>query len=392
MNKQLLRELKAKPMYSFLVLLCVASALGFQGWRTLFNNFAVNEVGLDGLQIGSIQSFREVPGFLALTAIFVLLFIREDRFASISTFVMGVGVMLTGLFPSFEGMMATTFIMSVGFHYFETANQSLSLQYFDKQQSPFVLANLKSVMAITNISVGAVIYFLSKYTNFESLYLLIGGAVLILVTWAFFKDPVDKTMIPQHKKMILKKRYWLFYVLNLLSGARRQVFVVFAVLLLVEKYEYSLQEISILFVVNNIISIFFNPVIAKMINRFGERKTLSFEYISLSIIFLAYAFIENRWVAGGLYILDHVFFNFSIAIKTYFQKNADPKDIAPSMAVGFTINHIAAVFLPVLGGYMWLQDWRIPFLGAFGLCLISLFFSQFVKEKTPSPTQKLEKA
>ncbi len=173
--------------------------------------------------------------------------------------------------------------------------------------------------------------------------------------------------------MILKRKYWLYYILNFLSGARRQIFVVFAVFMLVERHHFSIQEISGLFVVNNIIAYFFNPLIAKGINKYGERRMLTLEYSSLAIIFAAYALIDIKWVVALLYILDHLFFNFSIGIRTYFQKHADPKDIAPSMAVGFTINHITAVIVPVLGGLMWIYNWQLPFISGVLLALCSLF-------------------
>ncbi|OHX64841.1 MFS transporter [Flammeovirga pacifica] len=381
MDKQAISQLKKNPMYIFLLVLSIATALGFQGWRTLFNNFAVDQIGLNGFDIGAIQSFREVPGFLVVTALLFLMFIREDKFASISIIVMGVGIGITGMFPSFWGLMYTTLIMSIGFHYFETSNQSLTLQNFSKLESPHVMARLKSIMAFTNIAIGGLIYGLTFLTDFNSIYIMIGVAVVGAGIWALFQNPIHKDAIPQHKKMIFRGKYWLFYVLNLLSGARRQVFVVFAVLLLVEKYDFTIQEITILFVLNNIVSMYFNPIIARLLNRFGERKMLSFEYVSLIVVFLCYATIENRWVVAGLYVIDHIFFSFSIGIKTYFQKTADPKDIAPSMAVGFTINHVVAVFLPLLGGYIWLQDWTLPFYGGAFLCVLSLLFTQFMKVK-----------
>ncbi len=132
------------------------------------------------------------------------------------------------------------------------------------------------------------------------------------------------------------------------------------------------------FVVNNVINYFVNPIIAKSVNKFGERKVLTLEYASLFLIFTAYAYTDSPLVGALLYILDNIFFNFTMAIKTFFQKIADKPDIAPSMAVSFTINHIAAVFVPVLGGIAWMQDYRIVFLGAAGMSLISLVLSQFV--------------
>ena len=164
-----------------------------------------------------------------------------------------------------------------------------------------------------------------------------------------------------------------------MAGARRQIFMAFAVLLMVQKFHYSVQQVTILFVFNNIINYYLSPLIGKCIIRFGERKVLSMEYFSLVFIFMSYALTASKWVVAALFILDHIFFNFSIAIRTYFQKVGDPRDIAPSMAVGFTINHIAAVFLPALGGLLWVLDYRIPFFGGAAMALISLAAVQKIR-------------
>ena len=112
--------------------------------------------------------------------------------------------------------------------------------------------------------------------------------------------------------------------------------------------------------------------------RFGERKVLSLEYFSLIFIFVAYATSGSKLLVAVLYILDHIFFNFAIAIRTYFQKVGDPKDIAPSMAVGFTINHIAAVVIPVVFGLVWLWSPAVVFLCGTAMAGISLALSRLV--------------
>ncbi len=368
-----------KPIYQFLFLLTIASAVGLQGWRTVFNNFAVDEVGINGFWMGIIQSVREVPGFLALLVVFILLLIREHRLSSISVLIMGFGIAIVGFFPSNIGLVMTTLLMSTGFHYFETTNQSLTLQHFDKITAVTVMGRLKSVSALANIGIGVSIWAISQYLSLAMVFLIVGILVTLAAIRSFFIDPSDPSLPIQHKRMVIRKRYLLFYILNFLSGARRQIFVVFAVFLLVERFQFSVQLIAILFVVNNIINYFFTPVIAKGINRFGERSMLSLEYGSLILIFLAYAYVESHLVVGALYVLDHIFFNFSIGIKSYFQKTADPKDIAPSMAVSFTINHLTAVFFPFLGGLLWMIDHKIPFFIGGLLSAFSLIAVQFIR-------------
>ena len=363
-------------MFRFLVVSTIAAYVGLQGWRTLFNNFAVEMAHLEGNQIGIIQSVREIPGFLALFAVYFLLILKEHKLSASSVLVLGVGLSLTGFFPTYTGLIFTTLIMSFGFHYYETTNQSLTLQYFDKTTSPWVFGKLRSFAAASNIGVGLFILGSSYFLSYKMNYLVIGGAIILVGIWGISQDPSDKEIIPQHRKMIFRKKYWLFYLLTFLAGARRQIFVAFAVFLLVKKFEYTIQEITILFVINNVINYFLSPLIGKAIIRYGERKVLSLEYFSLLFIFTAYAFIESKIIVAFLYILDHIFYNFAIAIRTYFQKVGDPRDIAPSMAVGFTINHIAAVFVPAIGGILWMINYRITFLGGVLLSLCSLITVQ----------------
>jgi hypothetical protein len=372
-------DIKKDSMFRFLVVLTIASTVGLQTWRTLFNNFSVEVVHLEGYHIGVIQSMREVPGFLALLAIFILLILREHRLSAISVLTLGAGVALTGFFPSYTGLIITTMIMSFGFHYYETTNQSMTLQYFDQKISPWIFGKLRSYAAVTNIGIGLFIFLLSSLLTYLQLYLFLGAVIAIAGVWGLMQNPTRQDIIPQHKKMIFRKKYWLYYFLTFMAGARRQIFIAFAVFLLVKKFTFTLQEVTILFVVNNAINFFLAPLIGKAIMRYGERKILSLEYGTLIAVFVAYAYVDSKWIVTILYIVDHIVFNFSIAIRTYFQKVGDPRDIAPSMAVGFTINHIAAVVIPAVGGIVWMIDYKIPFLAGAVMSCISFAAVQLIK-------------
>jgi len=363
------------------MVLTISSTIGLQAWRTLFNNFAVEVVNLEGNHIGMIQSIREIPGFLALLVVYMIIIIKEHRLSVLSVFLLGIGVAATGLLPSYAGLIFTTLVMSFGFHYYETTNQSLTLQYFDKNTSPWVFGKQRSFAAASNIGIGIFIYFLAPIFNYTKIYLIIGGFIIATGIWGLSQNPADQNIIPQRKKIILRKKYWLFYFLTFIAGARRQIFIAFAVFLMVKKFQFTVQEITVLFIINNFVNYFLSPLIGKSIIRFGERKVLSLEYFSLIFIFIAYAFVQSKMLVAVLYILDHIFFNFAIAIRTYFQKVGDPRDIASSMAVGFTINHIAAVFLPAIGGLLWMVDYRIPFIAGAVLSMASLIAVQQIRIK-----------
>ncbi len=384
-----------RPMFRFLAVMTAASMVGLQGYTILFNNFAVETVHLEGRHVGIIQSIREVPGFLALLAVYVMMVVKEHRLSALSIALLGVGVALTGLFPSFTGVALTTLVMSFGFHYYETTNQSLTLQYFSTHLSPLVMGKLRSLAAISSIAAAALIWLLGWFLDYRGIFLAVGGIVFLFGLWGMFQDPTHESVPPQRLRMIVRRRYWLYYLLTFLSGARRQIFMVFSMFLLVKVFHFTMQEMTILFMVNNAINWFLNPLIGRAINRFGERTLCSVEYTGLILVFLTYAFTTSKGIAAGMYIVDSILFNFAVAIRTYFQKIADPRDIAPSSAVGFTINHVAAVFLPALGGYLWMIDYRIPFLAAAALGAASLFFAQFIRlpgQAQPFPAEAAPEA
>jgi MFS family permease len=372
-----------KRMFFFLIVLAIICAAGFQGWHTLLNNFAVEVVGVTGRKMGMIQGVREIPGFLSLLVIYLLLIIREHRLAALSLVLMGAGISLTGILSSYFGLVMTTLIMSFGFHYYQTLNQSLTLQYFSTTQAPLMLGRMRALAAAANLTVGALVFGLSYLMDYARIFTVIGLAVTAAALWCMLYDPTSKHVVPQRKRMILRTKYWLYYILQLLAGARRQVFVAFAVFLLVQKFKFTIREITVLFFLNNIINYFLSPLIARAINRYGERKVLSLEYFALIIVFIVYAYTDSKAVVAVMYILDFIFFNFSMAIQSFFQKIADPRDIAPSMAVGFTINHIVAVIVPVIGGMVWMVDYKIPFFGGAVLSACSLMLVQFIRTDKP---------
>lgn len=363
----------------FLVLASVAMPLGFAAWQALLNNFAIEEAAFTGREMGWLQSLREVPGFLAFTAVFVILVLREQTFAIVSVALFGLGVAITGFFPSEYGLYFTAVLMSIGFHYFETIRQSLSLQWLSKDEAPRMLGRLIAVGSATSlVAFGAMYVVLEVFdVDYHWIYLVAGGGALaIAVVLARFPHFEGRT--PQRKEIVLRSRYWLYYSLTFLSGARRQIFVVFAGFLMVEKFGYSAANIAALFLVNHLFNFFFAERIGAWIGRIGERHALTLEYVGLIFVFTAYAFVDNAYFAAGLYILDHLFFALAIAIKTYFQKIADPADIASTAGVSFTINHIAAVIIPAVLGYVWLESHTAVFLVGAGFALLSLTMAQNV--------------
>ncbi|EGQ7928077.1 MFS transporter [Vibrio vulnificus] len=362
---------------NFLLLISIIVPIAFSTWMALLNNFVIEKAQFDGADIGLLQSVREIPGFLAFTVVFVLLFVREQRFMLISLAMLTLGTALTGFFPSLLGLLATTLLMSTGFHYFETLKQSLSLQWLSKEEAPEMLGKLVSIGALASlVTYGAIWLLLEVWQlSFQMVYLLAGGVGFVLVMVMAFAFPQFQTTVVQNKKLVLRKRYWLYYALTFMSGARRQIFTVFAGFLMVEKFGYSAADITLLFLANYLFNFLFAKRIGRFIGVVGERKALTFEYVGLIFVFVGYALVQSAEWAAALYIIDHLFFALALAIKTYFQKIADPADMASTAGVAFTINHIAAVVIPVTFGVIWLvSPASVFYIGAF-MAAISLLLS-----------------
>ena len=374
---------------TLLVLMSVAMPLAFNTWSALLNNFAVEQAAFTGVEIGILQSLREVPGFLSFTVIFVLLILKEQTFAVLSLALLGLGVAMTGFFPSEYGLYFTTVLMSIGFHYFEAIKQSLSLQWLRKDEAPQVLGRLIAVGSVTSLIVYGVLWVLLEVfaVSFMWNLALAGGLCCLLAFFMWLNFPHFPSKTAQHKTLVLRRRYWLYYLLTFLSGARRQIFVVFAAFLMVEKFGYSASQVTLLFLINYAFNWFFAERIGALIHRIGERRALTLEYIGLIFVFVAYGLVENATLAAALYVIDHMFFAMAIAISTYFQKIADPKDMASTAGVSFTISHIAAIVIPAALGLVWMWSHALVFFIGAGFAALSLLASQLIPSD-PGPGQE----
>mgnify|MGYP002844500973 CR=1 FL=1 len=368
---------------SLLFILAVGNTIAFATWQVLLNNFVVERAAFTGEEIGLLQSLREVPGFLAFTAIGILVFIRQQNFAILSLITLGIGTAITAFFPTALWLYFTTVIMSFGFHYLETMHNSLSLQWLTKDEAPKVLGQLLSTRAISNLLVLSSIYLYLVFfpENYMFIYLIAGGTAILIGVFCWTAVPQFEDSVVQRTELFLKKKYWLYYVLTFLAGARRQIFVVFAGFLMVEKFGFAIENVVMLTLVNAALTFWLAPKIGSLIGYIGERRALTLEYLGLIIVFVGYAFVNSAAVAVALYLLDHLFFAMAIAIKTYFQKIADPEDIAATSSISFTINHIAAVVLPAALGLLWVINHSAVFFAGAAIATISLGLAQLIPDK-----------
>ncbi len=394
MNAITLLDAQKLPLWrrpiALLFAMAIAMPLAFATWSALLNNFVIEAANFDGSDIGWLHSIREIPGFFAVGVIAIIMFMREQVLGLVSLILLGVATGVTAWFPSMGGILTITMLSSIGYHYYETVNQSLQLQWIDKARAPQMLGWLLAAgSGATLLAYGLIVLTWEAFDlSYNLVYLVSGGLTAIIAVACFVIYPQFDAPHPQLKKMVLRKRYWLYYALQFMAGARRQIFIVFAGFMMVERFGFEVHEITALYLINLVINIFAAPIMGRAVAHFGERNTLLFEYMGLALVFLAYGgiywFSWGVLLAAALYVIDHIFFALALALKTYFQKIADPQDIAPTAAVAFTINHIAAVFLPALLGYLWLTSASAVFVVATLMALTSFALALLIP-RHPTP-------
>lgn len=356
---------------------------GFRLWQAMFNNFVVEEIGVGPGSMGWIQALREVPGLMGFLIGFLALFLSEVRIMALSIILLGVGTFMTGQAHNMPFLLVSTVVMSFGFHLFYPSNNAVALMTVEEQHAPRTLGQLRSLGAIAALLATGAVYLLAERWGYRQLFMAAGG---LLTVGGLLLLPLGgaKEGLPPRRRVVLRRRYWPYYTLSFLMGSRRHIFTTFAVFLLVREHGISVQTTATLFLINSLVNTYALQLVGKLVGRLGERLMLSVAFGTLAFVFLGYAYVTYLPVLFVLFVVDNVTFGFRLALITYFQKIAvTPQEITSNLSVEQTINHIAAIVVPVIGGTVWeLFGLQAPFLAGAGIVLVSLVLTQFIH--TPS--------
>ncbi len=353
---------------------------GYRIWQAMFTNFAVEELGIGPANMGWIQALREIPGLLGFVLGFVALWLSEVRVMALSILLLGVGTVMTGQSNTVVVLLVSTVVMSIGFHFFYPANNAVVLMAVDRRKAPTVLGQLQSLSAAASVLATVIVFLFVGRAGYRAVFVVVGGLVAV-VGLLLLPLGVKPHGLPPRRKVILRRQYWLYYSLSFLMGSRRHIFTTFAIFLLVREHGISVQTTAILFLINSLVNIYVYQLAGRLVVRLGERVVLSFTFASLVFVFLGYAYVGYLPALYVLYVIDDLFFGFNLALPTYFQKIAvTQEEITSNLSVEQTINHIAAIIVPIVGGTIWeLFGSQAPFLGGVGIAVVSLVLTQFIR-------------
>lgn len=362
--------------FRLLALAVVSQGIFFGVQLTLFNNFIVERLGIEAHQLGYVEALREVPGFM--NAFFVALMVRfaPPIVAAISLVVMGVGIMAYSQVDSVTMLAVYSLVWSIGFHCWIPLEQSMALLFSPEGKKGKWLGQLRSVNSLAWL--GSIVVCTLSYDliGYGGLFIMAGIATIgggIAILFASRKRP------PEERSFVFKRRYGLYYGLNFLQGLRKQMFITFAIFALVKVHGMPVHTTMILVLINQVLITLTAPTMGRMVDKYGERAMLSLSYVGLAFVFFGYAVVTHRPTLYVLYCIDNLIFFGGIALTTYLHKIAPPEDLKPSLAMGITMNHVAAVAAPLVGGLAWHYfGYEVIFFTGAILAIVSLIVSQWV--------------
>jgi predicted MFS family arabinose efflux permease len=358
----------------------IAFGFGFGVNSGTVPSFAAGHLGISRENLGLLEALREVPGLLTAGIIGLLATFAEPRLAVLALLFLGIGIGATGQVGSFWPLVACNVFWSIGLHVWLTVQPSLTLTLSREGHHGHSLGLMSRYMALSGMAGLLFVRLLGAPLGYGGTFLA-GGAAIIAGGLFVGRIPPERGG-GLAERLVFRPQYWRYYALMLLDGGRRQVVQTFAVLILVKEFGVDFRAVAVLLLVNGALTMAAAPVVGRWTDRFGERRVLSIYYALVACVFFTYTRIPGlagtiglppEWVFYGVFALDNLLFTASVGIQTYIRHTAPREDLSPSLAMGLTWNHVAAVSVPLAAGFIWAAyGYERIFLFGIGLALCSL--------------------
>ena len=393
-----------------LVFLLALAFTGAQGgiFHTTFNNFLADTYNISAGTRGLLEFPRELPGLLVTLFAGLLVFLPETRVGGIALFCTGIGLLGLGgvgfikdVDVGWPIMILFMFIWSIGNHLIMPVRESVGMSLGDESQRGRKLGQVRTFGAFGAILGAGAVWLITDVLRVPSHQLTAAGqpmpaywlvfpcgALFGLIAAVLFMRIRDVGMQTKRSRLIIRRRYWLYYVLSALFGARKQIFITFAPWVLVRIFGQPPATFAKLWIVSALCSLLFIPTVGKLIDRFGERAVLMVDALVIICICMVYGFAYHwgltgigLWLTFVCYILDHLLFAVGMARSTYVSKIVtDPDHVPASVSMGVTLDHVMGMSVPALGGYVWMaygHEW--VFVGAAGIAILMCIFSSRIR-------------
>lgn len=369
----------------------VAFGLGFGITIGTAPGFAVEFLKIEPQRLGLLESLREVPGLLTAATIGILAFLPEARLLLLALVLMAAGFALTGQVRDYWPLVACNILWSLGLHVWLTVQPALTLSLSRAGHAGYGLSLMNRTMAVSTMAGLLFVRLFAGALGFGLTFLCSGLAVAAGCLYAA-RIPLDRGG-GLGLRLVFRPRYWRYYLLMLLDGGRRQLVQTFAILILLREFGVGFQTAAGLQILNYSLTMLAAPMVGRWTDRHGERRVLVIYYALVAVVFLCYTqiagvsratAISGAWLFAFIFAFDNLLFTASVGIQTYIRHTATPEDLSPSLAMGVTWNHIAAVTVPLGAGWIWATyGYERIFLCGIGLAGLSLLTCLLLPRREP---------
>lgn len=384
------------------ILLNFLFGFGFAIYSSVFQNYLNDVVHATPWDLGRLESIREIPGLLTALTAGTLVALAEARVAALGLLIAGIGIGLTGATTTYTPLILMTVFWSIGFHLWAGMSSAITLTLAKGQEGGKHLGRISSISAVATMAGLGLTLLLSNLLprlGIAPLHLYQGsfalGGFCILMAAFLCSRLSNHARGATRAPIIFRKEYGLFYLLTFLEGVRRQIFSIFASYVLIKVYKVALDKMLILQFINYILISLTAPTMGRIVDRRGEREPLTLYAIGLICVFVGYAISPSVPILCLLFILDNVLFTFGVGFTTYLHRIVRPNELTPCLNMGVTMNHIAAVTVPIGGAWLWqhYDNYHIPFWIGVGVACISLLTTRLLpagaKEKVVEASASL---
>lgn len=378
----------------FIMLAAMSMLFGFamNAQQNIVTNYFEGVLRLQGPQFGYITAIREIPGFLLifLTALFYR--VSLQRVTAGALILLAVGYAFFGLSNSFWSVAPWVILSSMGYHTVLQTQYSLGMSLTSEAKSGSILGRMAAISQGGSLTalVIILIVFHSHPGLFRPTFVALGAvaflAALAIAGFPHLHDGEERQQAVKRDPVVFKREYRYYYFLSLLDGGRQQVFFSFGLWVLVHRYHLSVAQISGVLIVVTFVSMASGPWVGRMIDAHGERQMLSIINVAYVVALGGYALANNVVIACLCYVLYTFIMPLSpIGAATYLRKVAVAEEVAPSLAMGVTLQHAAAIVVPVTTGIILnYVGYQIPFL----IACVFASFTFFVTRRLDPQSQR----
>ncbi len=351
----------------------IALAHGFSD--VLLANYFKDAYDVTAMQRGFIEVPRELPGILAIFAITFLSRLGDVKIAMVAHIISAVGILILAFTtPSFYAMTAVLFVFSMGVHMFMPLQDSIAMKVMGSDSNVGTsLGRLKGIATGFSLIAAIIVFFGFRFEVFQlvtevrTIFVMAGVLLLISAVLLYSMAKGKKGAKAERPKLVIRKEYKFYYILAIMNGVQKQVFLVYAPWVIIEILGRGADTISLLLLISSVGGMFFLPFLGKCLDRFGIRAMFYADALSFIVVYLAFAFMTYQLVVGnfattgvaaiatfGIFVLDRMSSQMGFIRSVYLNKIAkDKAEIGPTLSFGIALDHVVAISCSLVSGVIW---------------------------------------